>query len=70
MDKTIILKIGGMACVACALAVQNVLEKTTGVTTANVDHTTGSAEVHYTNPEPSADQLISAIERAGYRAST
>ncbi len=70
MDNIIKLKIGGMACGGCALAVQDVLEKVAGVTGAKVDHTTGTAEVHVDNPAPTADQLISAVERSGYRAST
>jgi len=69
MEKIIKLKIGGMACAGCALAVQDVLEKVEGVTKAKVNHTTGSTEVHYVELAPSPDQLISAVERAGYRAS-
>ena len=63
------MKIEGMACAGCASAVQNALGQVPGVSSAKVDLSGKSALVRYDSAEADPGKLISAVERAGYRAS-
>ena len=67
--KELSLKIEGMACAGCASAVQNALGAVQGVTLAKVDLSGKSALVRYDSAEADLGKLISAVEKAGYRAS-
>ncbi|MGV9612014.1 heavy metal translocating P-type ATPase [Nocardia xishanensis] len=60
------LEIGGMTCASCAARIEKKLGRLNGVT-ATVNFATAKAKIRYPQ-SVSADQLISAIENAGYTA--
>jgi Cu+-exporting ATPase len=60
------LAIGGMTCASCAMRVEKRLNKIDGVQ-ATVNYATEKAAVVYESPV-STDDLIAAVERAGYTA--
>jgi Cu+-exporting ATPase len=60
------LQIGGMTCASCAARIEKKLNKIDGVT-ATVNFATEKARVDYTG-EVSADELVAAVEQAGYTA--
>lgn len=64
MAQTIILKIAGMSCNHCKMAVENALKAVPGVTTAVVDLAKEEAAV-----TGSADRnaLVKAVEDADYK---
>jgi copper chaperone CopZ len=61
------LKVEGMHCDGCAQIIQSFLEKKTGVAAANVSFNDGEARVFYDTHAIAEDQLVEAIEKAGYR---
>ena len=65
MDK-IEITIEGMTCGHCAMSVTNEIATIEGVTSVNVDHQAGKAQVeaHGVTDE----QLSAAVEEAGYQA--
>jgi Cd2+/Zn2+-exporting ATPase len=65
-ERTHRFSIPEMDCPSCAGKVENALANTTGITDIDLQPTTGTASVTY-DPERVAEQdLIEAIERAGY----
>lgn len=64
------LSISGMTCAACANRVEKALKKVDGVINANVNLATEKARVDYVPGKTSLDQLIAAVQRAGYTAKT
>ncbi|TYK50497.1 heavy metal translocating P-type ATPase [Actinomadura decatromicini] len=60
------LAIGGMTCASCANRIERKLNKLDGVT-ATVNYATEKARVEYA-PGVSTDELIAAVEKAGYSA--
>jgi P-type Cu+ transporter len=62
------LPITGMTCASCANRIERKLNKLDGVT-ATVNYATEKATVDYDPSEVAAEQLIGAIEAAGYSAS-
>ena len=60
------LAVGGMTCASCAARVQKKLNKLDGVT-ATVNVATETASVTFPAAMP-ADELVAAVERAGYTA--
>lgn len=65
--ETITLRIGGMTCEACAVHVRSGLEGVAGVRRARVDYDGSRATVE-TDGRVNADDLVAAVEEAGYRA--
>ena len=63
------LRIGGMTCATCQGRVEKVLRKRPGVMSAQVNLVTETATVAYAPGEIAPDDLIGAVERAGYTAS-
>jgi copper chaperone len=59
------LRIDGMTCSHCKAAVQKALTKVAGVTTVNVDLTSGRAQVEGSAP---IEALIAAVQDEGYQA--
>ncbi len=57
--------IGGMTCGGCALNVENALLTVEGVSSANVDHVAGTAQID-SDGKSSKDEMESAIRNAGY----
>jgi len=62
------LKISGMMCDGCAESVHSALQQVSGVTNAEVDLQTGTAQVSYDPAQADRDQLVAAVQNAGYQA--
>lgn len=60
------LTVEGMSCGGCEANVVEALESVEGVTDAEADHETNEATVE---GDASTDDLVSAVEDAGYSAS-
>lgn len=66
-EQETVLDVQGMTCASCVRRVQKALEKTPGVTSANVNFATHQATVTHSG-HVEAGRLESAIEDAGYAA--
>ncbi len=66
--KRTILAITGMHCSSCAALVTDHLKETTGVTDANVNFASAKASILFNPSVVSEDDLIHAVQEAGYRA--
>jgi copper chaperone len=64
MGQTITVE--GMSCGHCAETVADALESLAGVTAASADHATSTVEIE---GSAATDDLLAAIEDAGYEAS-
>jgi Cu+-exporting ATPase len=64
---TLDLRISGMTCAACAARIEKALNRLPGVS-ANVNLATENARVRVTQATTAVQQLIDAVERAGYGA--
>jgi Cu+-exporting ATPase len=62
------IPVQGMTCAACSSRIQRVLERTPGVSAANVNLMTGSATVSYDPSSITPDRLVEAIRDTGYGA--
>ncbi len=63
--KTMNLKIEGMSCGHCVMAVKKELSKLPGVTVESVE--IGKARVQVEEATVSSERLAKAVEEAGYR---
>lgn len=61
------LTVTGMSCGGCEQSVEDALESVSGVTDATADRETETATV---DGDADADELVRAVEDAGYEAST
>ncbi|MDZ7401143.1 MAG: heavy-metal-associated domain-containing protein [candidate division KSB1 bacterium] len=59
------IKIDGMSCQHCKMAVEKALSKVPGVKSYSVDLDKGEAQV---SGNPEAQSVIDAIDKIGYRA--
>ena len=67
-EKEITLPVTGMTCANCVRTVERALnKKTPGVVKASVNYATEKATVTYDDKEASPEDMIAAVERAGYR---
>src|SRR5687767_9375367 len=66
--NTATIPVSGMTCAACSARVQRTLQKTPGVTAANVNLMTGSATVDFDPVATTPDRLVDAIRATGYGA--
>jgi Cd2+/Zn2+-exporting ATPase len=66
--RTIVLDIEGMTCANCARTVERALAAMPGVAKASVNALSKTAHVTLAAPDTSADDLIAAVQRAGYGA--
>ncbi|HEU4523583.1 MAG TPA: heavy metal translocating P-type ATPase [Gemmatimonadales bacterium] len=62
------IPVQGMTCAACSARVQRTLERTPGVSGANVNLMTGSATVSYDPASTTPERLVEAIRSTGYGA--
>jgi P-type Cu+ transporter len=66
------LEIQGMTCASCAMRVEKALAKVPGVASVSVNLATEKASVRFNDatsaPASTVDQLIAAVEKAGYHA--
>lgn len=66
--ETINIKIGGMTCGGCVKSVTKVLEALNGVTKAEVDLASSSAQITFDPAKVQTAALIETIEDAGFDA--
>jgi len=64
-DRMTTLKVDGMTCQHCVMAVKKALESVEGVSGAEVDLATGSAEVQ---GQADIQALLAAVREEGYEA--
>jgi copper chaperone CopZ len=62
------LKITGMMCDGCASNVKDALERDPGVTQADVELNTGTAQVTYDPQQTTPQYLVDTVRRSGYGA--
>ncbi|MBU6391177.1 MAG: cation transporter [Planctomycetota bacterium] len=67
--EEVTLKVNGMTCGACENAVKSALLKVNGVKDAEVSHAEGKAVVKVEGGKAKTNELINAIEKAGFSAS-
>ena len=67
-DQFAIIKIEGMHCHKCEAAIRSAIQANAGVREVEVDFLSGQASVLFTRGTVSVQQLMSAVESAGYRA--
>jgi copper chaperone CopZ len=65
---TIKLRVTGMTCGHCQSKVEKALKGTAGVYSAIVDLQLGEAQVDFEDDAATPAQMLTAVERAGYRA--
>jgi Cu+-exporting ATPase len=65
--RSVALDVEGMSCASCVNRIERYLRKVDGVLEANVNLATERASV-VTSPDVTADQLVAAVEAAGYEA--
>ena len=65
---TLKLRVSGMTCGHCQMKVEKALLGESVVYSAVVDLSGGEAEVDFDDDTTTTDQLVAAIEKAGYRA--
>lgn len=66
MTETV-LRVEGMTCGHCRMAVEKALRGLSGVAVAEVDLEAGSARVRYDETKVGRGDFESAVEEAGYR---
>src|SRR3989442_6551836 len=65
---TLKLRVTGMSCSHCQTKVEQALKTTAGVYSAIVDLQAGEAEIDFNDDSVTTQQLVAAVERAGYPA--
>jgi copper chaperone len=65
---TTMLKVGGMSCGHCVMAVTQALRSVPGVSDASVDLQAGRAVVQHDETQATARELIGAVQEEGYTA--
>ena len=68
-SATTTLRVEGMTCPSCKVAVRTALSKLDGVKNAKVDVANKSATVEYDPSKVTPQQLVDAVNRLGYQAS-
>lgn len=64
------LKIEGMTCASCAKAVERATKKLQGVNESNVNIATEKLSINFDETKISVEDIIAAVEKAGYKAIT
>ena len=67
-DVEVTIPVSGMTCAACSGRIQRTLERSPGVTAANVNLMTGAATVDYDPETTTPERLVEAIRETGYGA--
>ena len=67
-DPNVSLVLSGMHCASCALVIEKSLKKVPGVKEANVNFSAEKARVIFDSAKASIDDLIQAVQAAGYKA--
>lgn len=69
MSDKLLIDIEGMTCGSCSSKVERVLSEVKGVDSVAVDLKNKKAKVKFDTDIPSKEELIKAIEGAGFKAS-
>lgn len=64
--KKVKLYLEDLSCPDCANKIEQVLNKTDGVKSANVHYTTAKANVEYDDEQITTDDLKKAVSKTGY----
>lgn len=64
-----VIPVNGMTCATCEIAVRSALGRVAGVKSASVSVAAKSATVEFDPAQAGVDQLVTAINSTGYRAS-
>jgi mercuric ion transport protein len=67
--QRVIIRVEGMSCATCELAVRNALKRVNGIASAHVSVATKNAIIDYDPAKTNPDELVAAINTTGYRAS-
>ncbi|HZI22764.1 MAG TPA: cation transporter [Gemmatimonadales bacterium] len=65
---TLKLRVSGMTCGHCQAKVEQALKRASGVYSAVVDLQAGEAEIDFNDDAATTEQLIAAVQHAGYGA--
>ncbi|KMQ81693.1 atpase p, partial [Lasius niger] len=68
MDASLTLALDGMHCAACAVSIERVLNRLSGVE-AHVNFASASAQISYASAAANADSLIARVRAIGFDAS-
>lgn len=66
MQQSVVIKVEGMSCNHCKMAVEGALKRLTGVTNATVDLQGGQVRVEYDPAQVGIEQMKASIKEAGY----
>jgi copper chaperone len=66
--RTVVIKVKGMTCGSCAIAIEQTLKATEGVEGAEVSYESGEARVKYDDRKVSLAKLRGIINDMGYEA--
>ncbi|GET24407.1 mercuric transport protein MerTP [Prolixibacter sp. NT017] len=64
---TLDLKVEGMTCESCNLHVAHAAQELNGVTKAEADYKTGTAEIKFDPSKTSEDEIVQSINATGYQ---
>lgn len=67
-NSTVTLDVRGLRCASCPVTVRTALRRVSGVVDAKVSLPDGTATVEYDASRVGPQELVDAVERAGYRA--
>jgi P-type Cu+ transporter len=67
-SETCTIPVSGMTCAGCSARIQQTLERTPGVSSANVNLMTGSATIDYNPLATTPERLVETIKQTGYGA--
>lgn len=65
--KTVILKLEGMHCDACATTIKDLVERQPGVQAVSVSFDEGRARILYDPNAAREEQLVSVVQQPGFR---
>ena len=68
MSEKVELKVTGMNCGHCEMAVKKALEALPGVKSAQADHKAAKAVVEIEGGQTSRQAMVEAVKKAGYEA--
>lgn len=67
-ERTISFRVSGMHCASCAANIGRALKKTDGIVDASVNYANEQARVTFSPDDVSRQQIVAAVDAAGYRA--
>lgn len=65
-SERIVMKVDGMTCGGCEASIRTALEHLSGVQVLEASHEEGTVEILYESDANSRDDLVGAVEEAGY----